>query len=438
MKFIYLFIPLFLLCACSKSEPWIGEYKPTNGDNAIIEFVSNGTVVYNQKSDDGSILIYGSWHKDTEEKREVSFKFDPSTIKIQVYENNPLTEAILYVLANEFTSKEITFQFSEDYKKASVDGDEENGYIKISSGSGQFDNVTPPTANETPVNDTVVKVEDVHNIVEEQAEKDLLRCYYSKKMLSGNGDYGNYSNEMKKTFSSKGINTSIEKPFTKSFQDLIDRAEEIGTEYNDVIIDSDLLFGGQDIPGNFNIEITGINVKDNDHVLINAKVTNYNNTQSRKFLMIRENDTFKIDDIDDGKSTRKWLQDEIKRVQQYQESNTQDYETYRGKVGEYDIEMKLCIGPEAAELVRCCSVEGSYKYIKAGNTLKLSGTVEMWPGLNQDDPEPASKYPIYVMTETTASGKESGEWVLYTGEDTLYGHLTTKGKTFKAKLKRVS
>ena len=255
-------------------------------------------------------------------------------------------------------------------------------------------------------------------------------------MLSGNGDYGSYSNDMKKIFSARGINSSIDDPFSKSFQTLIDHAEEVAEKYDDIIIDSDLQWGGQDIPGNYNIEVTGIEVKDDDHVCIKTKVTNYDNTKPWEFLMVRENGTFKIDDIINGESTRKFLQEEIKRVKQYHESTTQDFETYKGKVGEYDIEMKLQIDAEADAMVRCIGVTGSYKYIKAGNSLNLSGVVEMWPGMNPE--ADMYSYPIYVLTETTPAGNESGEWVLYTSDEGLSGHLTTKGKTFKAKLKRVS
>ena len=274
--------------------------------------------------------------------------------------------------------------------------------------------------------------------VGELAVTDLYRCYYSKDMLSGNGDYGSYSNDMKKIFSARGINSSIDDPFSKSFQTLIDHAEEVAEKYGDIIIDSDLQWGGQDIPGNYNIEVTGIEVKDDGHVCIKTKVTNYDNTQPWEFLMVRENGTFKIDDIINGESTRKFLQEEIKRVKQYHESTTQDFETYKGKVGEYDIEMKLRIA-ENPELVRCLDVTGSYKYTKAGNTLNLSGYVEMWPGMDDDEPETNMyKYPIYFLTETTPAGKESGGWVLYSNEDGLYGELKTHGKVFKAKLKKVN
>ncbi|MDE6028089.1 MAG: hypothetical protein K2G23_08465, partial [Muribaculaceae bacterium] len=248
--------------------------------------------------------------------------------------------------------------------------------------------------------------------VGELAVTDLYRCYYSKDMLSGNGDYGSYSNDMKKIFSARGINSSIDDPFSKSFQTLIDQAEEVADKYDDIIIDSDLQWGGQDIPGNYNIEVTEIEVKDDDHVCIKTKVTNYDNTRPWEFLMVRENGTFKIDDIIDGESTRKFLQDEIKRVKQYHESTTQDFKTYKGNVGEYEIEMKLQRDAEADAMVRCIGVTGSYKYTKDGKTLNLSGVVEEWPGM--DSETDMHKYPIYVLTETTPAGNETGEWVLYT------------------------
>lgn len=156
--------------------------------------------------------------------------------------------------------------------------------------------------------------------VAEKAIIDLYRCYYSEEMMSGQLDHRTYSEEIKKTFSAAGINSSIIDPFSRGFQALIDRAEDVGSRNNDVIIDEDLLWGGQGDVSNFNLEITGVEVIDDDHVLIKTKFTNFN-TAPQNFLMIRENGTFKIDDFVDGDdSFRKFLQSEIKRVEQYQES----------------------------------------------------------------------------------------------------------------------
>ena len=156
--------------------------------------------------------------------------------------------------------------------------------------------------------------------VAEKAIIDLYRCYYSEEMMSGQLDHRTYSEEIKKTFLAAGINSSIIDPFSRGFQALIDRAEDVGSRNNDVIIDEDLLWGGQGDVGNFNLEITGVEVIDDDHVLIKTNFTNFN-TAPQNFLMVRENGTFKIDDFVDGDdSFRKFLQSEIKKVEQYQES----------------------------------------------------------------------------------------------------------------------
>lgn len=193
-KFLFLLFVMVIAAACSKSDPWIGEWKPSGGnDDGIVEFLANGAVVYNQQSIDGSIVIYGAWKKVSDEKREISFKFDPSTIKVKA--DNPLVEVILYQLAGGLCSQEITFQFSEDYKTAGAIGGMRDGYVKVSSGSGKFNNVKPSFVAESDnaQKNSADKVEcDTNDVAEvavaEISAPDLIKSVYEQFVFGDSND----------------------------------------------------------------------------------------------------------------------------------------------------------------------------------------------------------------------------------------------------------
>ena len=121
-----------------------------------------------------------------------------------------------------------------------------------------------------------------------------------------------------------------------------------------------------------------------------------------------------------------------------EEYASEDITSYKGNVGEYEITMNLKTYSydEDNPVPTVLGVTGEYTYVKAGNTLNLSGEVRMWAGMDEN-PYPIQDYPIYELIETTKSGKQSGEWVLYSREGGVYGELRTNGKVFKVNLKEV-
>lgn len=197
MKKFYFFISAIMLCllaSCSlinkfKNDPWIGEWKPSDGnDDGTIELLANGAAVYSQYSDDSSILIYGAWEKDDDSERTVYIRFDPSTIKVKA--NNPLVEYVLSQAAQVLCSKKLPFTVSEDGKYATCTDDKDKKFKKVSDGSGKYDDLKPHVYQEPEVAVSAEETEPLVDVMEEECGVDS--CVSESPYESANYNMGEY------------------------------------------------------------------------------------------------------------------------------------------------------------------------------------------------------------------------------------------------------
>lgn len=198
MKKISFFISTLVLCflaSCSlinkyTNDPWIGEWKPSDGnDGGTIELLPNGAVVYSQDSDDASLLIYGAWEKDDDNERTVFIQYDPSTIKVTA--GNVLLEAVLRQAAQVLCSERIKFTVSEDGKHATGGKGIKDGFVKVSDGSGKYDDLKPHVyeAPEVAVSSSE-ETEQLVDIIEEECDADT--CVLENGYESPNYNMGEY------------------------------------------------------------------------------------------------------------------------------------------------------------------------------------------------------------------------------------------------------
>lgn len=159
------------------------------------------------------------------------------------------------------------------------------------------------------------------------AERDLYRIFYDKDMLDHPSDFARYSDAMRQTFKTHAIDDDIKQPYSKSLNALFEEIGRLEQESCSLIIDSDLLWGGQGDIGNFNIEVLSIEERNPDCVLIKTKFTNLD-TYGKDFLLVRENGAFRIDDmLSHGVSLKKSLAEDIASTKKYIEEEKKREET---------------------------------------------------------------------------------------------------------------
>lgn len=172
------------------------------------------------------------------------------------------------------------------------------------------DETIPVVPGTTAVSDSTTAGQDSASIVTEelketaadQAEKDLYRIYYKKNLINNSGAGANYAKAMKEKFASLGITEGSNQPYTTSLQSLLNRCDKVSAEVAKVTgtitgFDYDVLWLSQGDVMSFNIVVKDKKVINEDHVTIKTSFTN-GDTRSRTFKMVRENGTFKIDNID--------------------------------------------------------------------------------------------------------------------------------------------
>lgn len=166
-------------------------------------------------------------------------------------------------------------------------------------------------------------IEEAVEVVEEltpemEAVKDLYRIFYLKE----EPPYSTVSKELKNQFEELGITSSMNDPYTPSFQTEINRMEAMSEKVLQAGgglagFDYDILFGSQESPVDLNLKVANVEKIDDDNVIIRV---NYHNGDDyvREFKMKRFNGTFKIEDMDDLRSfieqeykdCQKWLDEE--------------------------------------------------------------------------------------------------------------------------------
>lgn len=166
-------------------------------------------------------------------------------------------------------------------------------------------------------------IEEAFDVVEEltpemEAVKDLYRIFYLKE----EPPYTTVSKELKNKFEELGIASSMNEPYTPSFQTEINRMEAMSEKVLQAGgglagFDYDILFGGQESPVDLNLKVANVEKIDDNNVFIRV---NYHNGDDyvREFKMKRFNGTFKIEDMDDLRSfieqeckdCQKWLDEE--------------------------------------------------------------------------------------------------------------------------------
>lgn len=222
-----------------------------------------------------------------------------------------------------------------------------------------------------------------------EAEKALYIIYcHSEDETNNMAEYGEpiYSEHFKNKYKELGITEKESKRlagssgYTKAFDQLLNDVSKAESETDmPVILDCDILFLGQETPSNFDLIINSINVTDENNVNIDALMKKYSDDRwARKYVLKRENGVFKIDDIiDDGSSTRKQLEEDIKLAYNSNGNevtdNTGDHLKLSGKVGEFSVVFLLSISGD--------EISGRYAYQsslnkygdKPENYLYLSG-----------------------------------------------------------------
>lgn len=137
----------------------------------------------------------------------------------------------------------------------------------------------------TPKNDEVIA---------QQAEHALYAIYFQQDILDSKDKTYCYSDEMKTRFNQLNISAPADKSYTKSFEQL----QVLYILVTDIGYGYDIKWCTQDPVEDFNLVVTDVEVKDNDHVDINTKFHNSKDFE-RTYRMVRENGNFYIDDIDD-------------------------------------------------------------------------------------------------------------------------------------------
>lgn len=222
-----------------------------------------------------------------------------------------------------------------------------------------------------------------------EAEKALYIIYCaSEDETNSMAEYGEpiYSKHFKNKYKELGI-TGMESKrsagssgYTKAFDQLLNNVEKAESETDvPVIMDCDILFLSQETPSNFDLIINSIDITDENNVTIDALMKEYTDARwARKYVLKRENGVFKIDDIiDNGISTRKWLEEKIKQAYNFNGNevtdNIGDRLKMSGKVGKFGVVFLLSISGD--------QVSGRYAYQsslnkygdKPENYLYLSG-----------------------------------------------------------------
>ena len=135
---------LFILNACSSSDPWTGEWQTSSGTPTNLILNKNGAAIQTFSGDDGTWAIYGYWEKADDQGSTIKIVFDPNTIKTNL--DNPIKTAFvkqgLILMAEETRQRPLIMTMSEDKKYMGVK-DKPEGFTKISSSTGKFSNVKP-------------------------------------------------------------------------------------------------------------------------------------------------------------------------------------------------------------------------------------------------------------------------------------------------------
>lgn len=165
---------------------------------------------------------------------------------------------------------------------------------------------------------SIVESTDTLDKIANEAERCLYAIYYDKRMLDNPNVGFSYAPAMRAKFRELEITKGVNSPYTKSLASRLAELDKVATQAmentGDLFgFDCDILWDSQGDIDNFNIEVTGSEVKDADHVVLKTKFTNMS-TKNKVYRMVRENGTFKIDDMD---NLRKQIQTEINSCRPY-------------------------------------------------------------------------------------------------------------------------
>ncbi len=155
---------------------------------------------------------------------------------------------------------------------------------------------------------------DVDQETYEGAIKDLYSIFYG----TDNAPYLTYSESIKNKFKELGITSSLENPYTPSFQAEIDRMETLSQKVSDAGgglcgFDSDILFASQGEAVDINLVVYHIEIIDKDNIIIKAEYSN-GGVSDRVFKMKKIGKTFRIDDMD---GTREFIAQECNDAEKF-------------------------------------------------------------------------------------------------------------------------
>ncbi len=124
---ILVLLALFITVSCGSDKPWVGDWVADSGtDDYVVKIKSNGTIIYDQKSDDGTLYVKGKWTEVAGSENQFTIQFDASTIDVDI--DNPLGEMLLQQMAEAMCSQPINAEVSDDGKYMSFGGN--GGFVR--------------------------------------------------------------------------------------------------------------------------------------------------------------------------------------------------------------------------------------------------------------------------------------------------------------------
>lgn len=164
------------------------------------------------------------------------------------------------------------------------------------------------------------KLEDVtSDVSNDSPEKFIYQIFYSPTMLENKGpEYGSYDEKMKEKFDELGINKEYNgSPYSKTFNSYLEKVDDLEKKTGDILgFDWDILWETQDSPSNFGLEVT--NVETFPAAVVETK---WNNGNSKKFFLIKENGDWKILDMVNYSSFSGWETDYLMEAKQIIKEN---------------------------------------------------------------------------------------------------------------------
>lgn len=193
-----------LLSGCGNKYPWTGEWIMEDNTNGIYELTDNGLIVMSYSSQDGSFSLKGKWTEVPGKHNMIKFIFDINTLECDI--DNIFSKYIAINMIYDFASIDWFLQLSKDGKRLENIKNSSKYYIKVSEGSGKYDDIDPDDIIYIQTNQSNIKesvdtaawdttasvVEETEEIVEAEpidTEPDFKMSHETEMFVGNIGPY---------------------------------------------------------------------------------------------------------------------------------------------------------------------------------------------------------------------------------------------------------